>query len=106
MSREPRAKGRGARAPKAEKVKRPVTELRECKSCLAPILWVHWKVSDKAMPVDASPDPRGSVVLTHRKSEDKLVAEKFNAAAHPPSRNRYTSHFETCPHAARHRTPR
>lgn len=66
----------------------------ECRSCKDPILWVEWP-SGKKMPVDYKPDPSGSVVLTHRKAENKLLAAKFNAQQ-DKGRNRYACHFDTC----------
>jgi hypothetical protein len=76
----------------------------ECRSCKDPILWVEW-ASGKRMPVDYKPDPSGDVVLTHRKSENKLIAQKFDSRF-DAGRNRYTSHFATCPNASQHRRAR
>lgn len=83
------------------RAKRPVTEPTECRSCEAPILWVKWPRSGKSMPVDAAPAPAGTVVLTLHRGEE-LLAEKYEANRHH-GRNRYTSHFATCPNASQHR---
>jgi hypothetical protein len=60
------------------------------------------------MPVDAVPDQRplpkgGTIVLTHNRENDELRAEKFYEPKHGAQRNRYTSHFSTCPQADQHR---
>jgi len=89
---------------------RPATEPSKCRSCGADVLWAQW-ASGKRMPVDSEPDMRppprgGALVLTHRKSADVLLVVKFEPAIHGSSRNRYTSHFATCPNADEHRMPR
>jgi hypothetical protein len=69
------------------------------------------------MPVDAVPDMRppprgGDIVLTLRGGEyGELLAEKYLEAKHDPDgsptrRNRFTSHFFSCPNADAHRHPR
>lgn len=75
----------------------------ECRSCKDPIVWVEWPKTGKRMPIDALPVPDGDVVVTHRKSENKLIAEKFHPARHEKGRKRYVSHFTTCPNAKQHR---
>ena len=88
---------------------KPVTDPSKCRSCGAEILWVKWPTSGKRMPVDAEPDWRplpkgGDIVLMLRGGAfGELLAEKFNAERHGQDRNRYTSHFATCPNAAEHR---
>ena len=79
------------------------TEPSVCRKCGQDILWVVWPKSGKKMPVDAVPDMRpgvGDVVLTLVGGPNgELRAEKHNPNAHEMSRNRYTSHFSTCPQA-------
>ena len=89
---------------------KPVTEYSQCRSCGADILWAKWPTSGKSMPVDAVPDMRppdkggGGLVLTlHGGEYGKLLLEKFDVARHDAKRNRYTSHFQTCPDAKTHR---
>lgn len=87
------------------------TQPSECRSCGAEILWVRWERSGKRMPVDAGPDMRplpqgGDVVLALRGGEfGELIAEKYRPKKHGEqrNRNRYTSHFATCPDAKEHR---
>lgn len=91
-------------------VTRDCTEPSKCRSCGAEVLWVEWP-SGKRMPVDAVADNRpvgrgGELVLTHRREADKLLVEKFNPTRHDKKRNRYTSHFATCPNADEHRRAR
>jgi len=88
---------------------KPCTDPSKCRSCHAEVLWVVWPASGKRMPVDAEPDMRplpkgGDIVLTvHGGAFGELRAEKFNTRAHDTKRNRYTSHFATCPNADEHR---
>lgn len=91
-------------------MKAAATEASECRSCSAKILWVRWPQSGKHMPVDAVPDMRdakeggGDIVLTLKGGKfGELIAEKFYAPKHGEKRNRYTSHFATCPNADAHR---
>lgn len=87
---------------------KPVTEPSKCKSCGADILWAVW-TSGKHMPVDAVPDMRlppkgGNLVLALRGGEfGELLVEKYVMATHGFKRNRYTSHFASCPNADEHR---
>lgn len=83
---------------------RDCTEASECKSCHALILWVTWPRTGKAMPVDVGPGSTRNhdVVLTLSKSQNKLIAEKYDARLHE-GRRRFVSHFITCPHAQQHR---
>jgi hypothetical protein len=83
---------------------RPATEASECRSCGALILWCEWP-SGKRMPVDVAPAFDGNVVLTLRRSENKLLAEKYVGTEHV-GRKRYASHFSTCPNASQHRGAR
>lgn len=88
---------------------KPVTEPSKCRSCEADVLWVEWPSSGKKMPVDAVADQRpppkgGTIVLTLSGGQfGKLLAEKYDPAKHDAKRNRYTSHFSTCPQADQHR---
>lgn len=81
-------------------------EPAKCRSCQADVWWVQWPSSGKKMPVDSEPDMRpppkgGNLVLTKR--GDQLLVEKYDPAKHDAKRNRYTSHFSTCPNADQHR---
>lgn len=83
-------------------------EPAKCRSCDADVWWVEWP-SGKKMPVDSEPDMRpppkgGTLVLTLRKGpQSRLLVEKYDPAKHDAKRNRYTSHFATCPNASEHR---
>lgn len=80
----------------------PVTEPSKCRSCRQDVLWAEWP-SGKRMPVDAVPDMRpppkgGALVLSLRGGgHGQLLVEKYDPAKHDKKRNRYTSHFATCP---------
>ncbi|MGH8276368.1 MAG: hypothetical protein ACRETH_06715 [Steroidobacteraceae bacterium] len=64
----------------------------KCRSCQADILWVVMKVSGKRMPLDAKPQKFVVVDLDDDSMQDRGWM-----------RDCYTSHFATCPNAARHR---
>lgn len=88
----------------------PATTPRKCRSCSQDILWVVWPKTGKKMPVDAVPDMRpppkgGKIVLAYNREADELRAEMFRPE-HGPKRNRFTSHFTTCPNANEHRGSR
>lgn len=73
-----------------------------CKSCGAPVLWVHTSKGSR-MPVDANGDgtattvPNGNLIL-ERTHEGKLIAVGV-----PTGQGSHVSHFATCPNAASHR---
>lgn len=71
-----------------------------CRSCGAQIIWARTE-RGKAMPVDAQSTPDGNLVLTEEPTGE-LIA-RVDAR---PMRQRYTSHFQTCPNADSHRRPR
>lgn len=78
------------------------TAVSLCKSCGARVRWAV-SPAGKWMPVDAEPDMRptgGNLVLTIR--QQQLVFEPW-AKEHGFTRNRYVSHFATCPAADKHR---
>lgn len=82
------------------------TDAVPCKLCGAPVRWAKW-VNGKAMPVDAHPVRDGNLVLTARRTNGRgpahLVVATYNHSQHGTGRNRYVSHFVTCPNAAQHR---
>lgn len=83
---------------------RPATEPSECRSCGALILWVQWP-SGKRMPVDVGPVQDGDIVLTWRRTENVLLAARASQLdeEHRAGRNKYVSHFSSCPQADQHR---
>jgi len=89
---------------------RKCTTPSKCRSCGADILWTKTRTG-KNMPVDAVPDMRskdqggGNLVLTlHGGEFGELRSESYYPPKHDAKRNRYTSHFSTCPNAAEHRS--
>ena len=68
-------------------------EPSECRSCKAMVLWVTWPASGKPMPIDVSPHPIGNVVVAWRRTENKLLAEKYDPKREEhQNRNRFMSH--------------
>jgi len=77
----------------------------ECNTCGAPMYWARTR-DGKAIPIDVKPTPKGNILLTYNQSRDDLNAKVYapnNTHNIPPGRNRYTSHFATCPDADKHR---
>lgn len=66
-----------------------------CTSCTALIFWVRTE-SNARMPIDYDPVPDGRVVVVAGVARFLRKGETTTAA-------RFTSHFATCPNAARHR---
>ncbi len=73
----------------------------KCRSCGRLVIWAVTK-NGKRMPVDASPTSDGTIAL----DEGPDGAVKASVAGPAPEllwEPRYTSHFATCPEAARWR---
>lgn len=79
-------------------------EVQHCRSCGAAIYWAQTATS--SMPIDVEPREDGNILLTLT-PRGMLKARVLRAAdTVDPTRNRYTSHFATCPHARGHRRTR
>lgn len=72
-----------------------------CRSCGAPIVW-GTTYAGKRMPIDATPTAMGNVRLF---GDGRAMALGLTdiEAYRQAGIALYTSHFATCPHAARHR---
>lgn len=86
----------------------------ECRSCHAPVRWAVHETTGRRMPLDCEPVPDGKVVVVewHDTNPDTgarytyplpIVGVGKKAITRAASEYRYTSHFATCPNAARHR---
>jgi hypothetical protein len=79
-----------------------MADLKPCSSCKAMIIWVRSAKTGALMPLDAEPNENGNVAIVdgrgHVISGD-LFEEMLGGV-------RYTSHFATCPFAAKHRDKR
>lgn len=71
-----------------------------CRSCGAAVFWVL-SPNGKRMPVDKAPTPAGPYVLTYSVIRNELQAKPFKPPG-TPERNRFESHFKTCPNASQH----
>lgn len=78
-----------------------------CRSCGAPVLWA---VTNKGetMPVNATPDYRGNVILSAMGGvlHAGVLGRNQAAGAHDRGELLYTSHFADCPNASKHRRTR
>ena len=81
----------------------PRYETAPCGSCKRPVIWTLTD-RDKRMPVDATPSTAGSVALSMLDGQvrSRVVEVKLRFGR----RDLHTSHFATCPDAAKHRRPR
>lgn len=75
--------------------------MSRCASCNAEVIWAR-TAAGKMMPVDASLNPNGTMVLTLHNGERVVRAQNADDPAGP----RHTSHFATCPNSASHRRSR
>lgn len=82
--------------------------MNTCGSCGAQIIWAV-TTNGKRMPLDTEPVEGGNVVL----HPPRVAGQPFTATVMPrhpddppPVFPRYTSHFQTCPHADAHRRTR
>lgn len=69
-----------------------------CRSCGAEIRWVEMEGSGKRMPIDPAPSPRGNVEVFDNVNARVVAGPDLLVGV-----NYYTSHFATCPQAAKHR---
>ena len=74
-----------------------------CRSCNAPIVWAITE-KGRRMPVDAKPSAAGNLLLDHERGEWRAIVVKNDDTA--AENELHTSHFATCPNAARHRNPK
>jgi hypothetical protein len=94
----------GLREYERSKERRDCRTPTKCRSCSASILWAITDPNGKSMPVDTVPTGMGDYILGYRAKENVLIARHVSRLQ--PSehigRNRYSSHFQTCPNAQEH----
>lgn len=71
--------------------------MAKCRSCEAEIVWATSERTGKPMPLDATPTANGNMVMIAGKARGYTEED---AKLH---RDRYTSHFATCPDADKFR---
>ena len=72
--------------------------MAHCKSCEASVVWATNERSGKASPFDATPDLAGKFVIVNGKARYATPGDDCL------QREKYTSHFATCPAADQHRS--
>lgn len=70
--------------------------MASCRSCEAEIIWAT-STTGKAIPLDAQPTANGNLSLVAG------TAHAYTAEDERLKRERYTSHFATCPEAGQWR---
>lgn len=81
----------------------PPAKLGRCRSCGASIRWA-FTLADRRIPLDPTPTDAGNLSIVSERASEYGMTPVVGPA--DPTRDRYTSHFATCPHAAEHRRPR
>lgn len=71
-----------------------------CSRCDAEILWAKSATTGRPMPMNATPDPKGTFVIISGR------ARAATAEDDRLFRDRYTSHFSNCPAAGEFRRAR
>jgi hypothetical protein len=66
--------------------------MAQCRSCGDEVRWV-WTPNDGRIPVDATPDDGGDLVLVDE--GDRTVCYRYNAEFHK-GEERYSSHLNEC----------
>lgn len=82
-------------------------EVKACGSCGHPVIWTVTH-NGKRMPVDAEPVEGGNVRLRGEADGERVIAEypgKEAPSLFGDDRERYVSHFATCPQAQSWRRP-
>jgi hypothetical protein len=70
-----------------------------CRSCGAPLIWVHTAATGRSMPLNAEPDPKRQ--RPHRRRARPRLAQ---AELDEPAGERFMPHHATCPDAGHWRT--
>lgn len=85
-------------------------KISACRSCGQNIVWAVWHSSGRKMPVDASRDPGGDLILYTESFDSRgEPREPYKCKRAEPEEREllgntlWVSHFATCPHAAAHR---
>lgn len=87
----------------------PATVPKSCTSCGAPIYWARRGGPVGAWhPIDKDPTPHGELLMIHSRRANLLIYMKLSDVpdVSVEGRNRYQSHFATCPNAKNHRKAR
>jgi len=78
-----------------------------CSGCNAEIFWAITATNGKRIPIDAKPDPKGRIRIEEKGPGDCVAhVEKEVGATLFAEGDRFTSHFATCPDAAKFRQPK
>lgn len=70
-----------------------------CSSCGASIIWLKTP-KNKSMPLDATPDPKGNVVIRDGLAVVLTAVEKAKPL---DGKRRFLAHWASCPSAQQHR---
>lgn len=71
----------------------------KCRSCGAKIIWCTNAETGKKMPLDADPHPEGNVIAWQSGDTAQQMCRVMGKREDVGRRNRYVSHFKTCPEA-------
>lgn len=82
--------------------------MAQCRSCHAPVMWAKNDKTNKPAPLDDLPSPEGNIVLLAVVDSTgdpiyHVLTKKDRAERAHEGRQKYTSHFSTCPNRVQHR---
>jgi hypothetical protein len=69
-------------------------EARPCRSCGLPILWRKHETTERAMPIDATPSPYGTIWLHHDNTTYRIETGGLKLSF---AGRLHSSHYQTCP---------
>lgn len=79
----------------------------ECNSCGAPVTWATNDSSGKPAPIDTAPVENGNVVMLGVNGRGEhtyhVLTKADRAEGTHDFRQKFTSHFATCPESKQHR---
>lgn len=75
--------------------------MARCSTCDAPVIWAKFGATGKRVPLDVAPRADGNLTTTGADRDGTPLVVMAGEAT--PITERYTTHFATCPDAAKHR---
>lgn len=78
--------------------------MSSCSSCEAEITWALTK-NDKRIPLDAAPVADGNLIIDHERATERGMTPvvHYLRKGEETTKDRYVSHFATCPNAEKFR---
>jgi hypothetical protein len=74
--------------------------MTRCRSCRAPIVWLHNERTRKRAPIDADPSADGNVLVDRTAGTYRTLGPDGRDHARAEGVALHTNHFSTCPQSA------